>query len=161
MTEPRSWRTCVPCYISHSRRGHSCKQVCRECTHLKTTSCSQLGTPGCRGQSAMCYIAFVTVFGQVLTENIKGLECARPKSKRAVLGTPATVPTEQDPSPGTGSTSSINNSEHTAPTESHFILDSLPLFQLKYCCPKKNKARGISSFNLAWHSQPALSRHPS
>ena len=148
------------CALLHSRCSHSCKQVCRESTHLKTMSCSHLGTPGCRGQSAMCYIAFVTVFGQVLTENIKGLDCAPPKSKQAVLGIAATVPTEQDPSPGTGSISSSNNSEHMAPTESHFILDSLPLFPLKYCSLKKNKARGISSFNLAWHSQPALSRHP-
>ena len=67
---------------------------------------------------------------------------------------------EQDPSSRTGFTSSINNSEHTAPTESHLILDSLPLFHLKYCSLKKNKAQGISSFNLSWHSQPALSRHP-
>lgn len=108
----------------------------------------------------MCYIAFVTVFGQVLTENIKGLECAPPKSKQAVLGTVAMVPTEQDPSPGTGSTSPIDNSEHTPPTESRFILDSLPLFHLKYCSLKKNKAPGISSFNLARRRQPALSRHP-
>ena len=73
----------------------------------------------------MCYVAFVTVFGQVLTENIKGLECAPPKSKQAVPGTVAMVPTEQDPSPGTGFTSPI--SEHTPPTESRCILDSLPL----------------------------------
>ena len=148
------------CALLHSRCSRSCKQVCRECTHLKTMSCSHLGTPGCRGQSAMCYFAFVTVLRQLLMENIKGLEYAPPKSKQAVLGTAATVPKEQDPSSRTGFTSSINNSEHTAPTESHLILDSLPLFHLNYCSLKKNKAQGISSFNLSWHSQPALSRHP-
>ena len=63
----------------------------------------------------------------MLTENIKGLECAPPKSKQAVPGTVAMEPMEQDPSPGTGSTSPIDNSEHTPPTKSRFILDSLPL----------------------------------
>lgn len=83
-----------------------------------------------------------------------------PKIKTGSPGHSSQSATEQDPSPGTGFTSSINNSEHMAPTESHFILDSLPLFHLKYCSLKKNKAQGTSSFNLAWHSQPALSRHP-
>lgn len=109
----------------------------------------------------MCYIAFLTVFGQVLTENIKGLECAPPKIK---IGSPRHSghgTHGAGPQPWKGdSTSPIDNSEHTPPTESCFILDSLPLFHLKYCSLKKNKAQGKSSFNLAWRRQPALSHHP-
>lgn len=53
--------------------------------------------------------------------------------------------------------------EHLAahpPTESHFVLDLLPLFHLKYSSLKKKKAQGTSSFNLAWHGHPTPSWKP-
>lgn len=109
----------------------------------------------------MCRIAFVILF-----RNIKGTERAPRKSKPAALGTMGITHAEQDPSPGPPALELVPSpplqqrtkraSGCMPRTESHFILDSLPLFNLKYSSLKNNNAQGISSFNLAWRSLTAL-----
>lgn len=76
---------------------------------------------------------------------------------------PSAVAAVQDPARGQA-LPPPRNSEQSGhwlrtphPTESHFILDSLPLFNLKYSSLKKNKAGGTSRFNLAWHRPAAPS----
>lgn len=59
----------------------------------------------------------------------------------------------------------LQNSEHEegiwlTSQQAHFILDSLPLFNLKYSSLKKNKAQDTSTFNLAWHSHTTPSQNP-
>lgn len=126
--------------------------------------CSYLDTPKLHRSECDVSYRFCYIIHTSINWNIKGRECAPRKSKQAALGTVAMMHVEQDTSSRMGSISSSatvstnRTSGCTPPIESHFILNSLPPFNLKYSTLKKNKAQGISSFYLAWHSLTAPSR---
>lgn len=148
----------MSCYISCSQRDFL-QQVCHTRTHLKTMSGSRLDMPSRKLEHEVLNLSLKKCWPKI---SKKKMCSQKKKSTQAELGTMNITQVRTRPQPGTGTIASRTASTKrasgcTPPTESQFILDSLPLFNLKYSSLKKQKARGTSSFNLAWRSHAAAS----